>query len=193
MIGDHPWLGTGLGTFAWIYPSYRSNALTSWGVWDRAHSTPLEIASDMGLPLAGIVVTGWAAIFAVLGFGLWSRQRDHIIVIAALAVASLGILHSLIDFSLQIPGFALMVFSLVGAGLAQSFRAVRPLVIKSSEHSFTSPRLRGEVDHEVIGLGDSPRVERRGESPSPQPSPRDRRGERERTAAADAVATLPLI
>jgi len=151
MIGDHPWLGTGLGTFAWIYPSYRSNALTSWGVWDRAHSTPLEIASDMGLPLAGIVVTGWAAIFAVLGFGLWSRQRDHIIVIAALAVASLGILHSLIDFSLQIPGFALMVFSLVGAGLAQSFRAVRPLVIKSSEHSFTSPRLRGEVDHEVIG------------------------------------------
>jgi hypothetical protein len=26
------------------------------------------------------------------------------------------------DFSLQIPGFAIVVFSLVGAGLAQSFR-----------------------------------------------------------------------
>jgi hypothetical protein len=31
----------------------------------------------------------------------------------------------MIDFSLQIPGFALMVFALVGAGLAQSFRVTR--------------------------------------------------------------------
>jgi hypothetical protein len=29
--------------------------------------------------------------------------------------------HSVIDFSLQIPGYAIVVFSLVGAGLAQSF------------------------------------------------------------------------
>jgi O-antigen ligase len=126
MIGDHPLLGTGQGTFAWVYPTYRSSAWTSWGVWDRAHSTPLEIASDMGLPVAAVVVTGWAGIFAVLGFGLWSRNRDQIIVVAALAVACLGILHSLIDFSLQIPGFAIVVFALVGAGLAQSFRSLRP-------------------------------------------------------------------
>jgi O-antigen ligase len=123
MIRDHPWLGTGLGTFAWSYPAYRSSDLTSWGIWDRAHSTPLEIASDMGLPLATVVIAGWVADFAVLGYGLWTRNRDQIIMVAALATASLGILHSLIDFSLQIPGFALVVFALVGAGLAQSFRA----------------------------------------------------------------------
>jgi O-antigen ligase len=125
MIRDHPWLGTGLGTFVWSYPAYRSNELTSWGIWDRAHSTPLEIASDMGLPLAGVVIAGWAGVFIVLSFGLWTRNRDQIIMVAALAIASLGILHSLIDFSLQIPGFALVVFSLVGAGLAQSFRISR--------------------------------------------------------------------
>ena len=125
MIRDHPWLGTGLGTFAWVYPSYRSDAWTSWGVWERAHNTPLEIASEMGLPLAELVITGWAGVFAVLGFGLWTRNRDQIVVVAALAIASLGILHSLIDFSLQIPGFALVVFALVGAGLAQSFRMIR--------------------------------------------------------------------
>jgi O-antigen ligase len=123
MIRDHPWLGTGLGTFAWSYPAYRSSDLTSWGIWDRAHSTPLEIASDMGLPLATVVIAGWVAVFAVLGYGLWTRNRDQIIMVAALATASLGILHSLVDFSLQIPGFALVVFALVGAGLAQSFRA----------------------------------------------------------------------
>lgn len=121
MIRDHPWLGTGLGTFAWSYPAYRSSELTSWGIWDRAHSTPLEIASDMGLPLAAVVITGWAAAFAVLVFGLRTRNRDQIIMVAALATSGLGILHSLIDFSLQIPGFSLVVFSLLGAGLAQSF------------------------------------------------------------------------
>jgi O-antigen ligase len=125
IIEDHPWLGTGLGTFAWVFPAYRSSAGTSWGVWERAHSTPLEIASDMGLPLAGVVTAAWAGVFAVLFYGLWARNRDHIIVVAALAVATLAITHSLIDFSLQIPGFALVVFALVGAGLAQSFRMTR--------------------------------------------------------------------
>jgi O-antigen ligase len=31
IIGDHPWLGTGLGTFAFVFPAYRSNAWTSLG------------------------------------------------------------------------------------------------------------------------------------------------------------------
>jgi O-antigen ligase len=127
IIKDHPWLGTGLGTFAFVFPAYRGNDWTSWGTWDRAHNTPLEIASEMGVPLAGVVVAGWVGAFAVMWYGLWSRKRDHIVVIAALSVASLAILHSLIDFSLQIPGFAIGVFALVGAGLAQSFRSDRGL------------------------------------------------------------------
>jgi O-antigen ligase len=122
MIDDHPFFGTGLGTFAWVFPAYRSDAESSWGTWDRAHSTPLEIAAEMGVPLAAVVIAGWVGAFAVLGFGLWNRNRDHAVVIAALAVGGLAVLHSLIDFSLQIPGFAVIVFALLGAGLAQSFR-----------------------------------------------------------------------
>jgi O-antigen ligase len=126
IIADHPWLGTGLGTFAWIFPAYRSGAGTSWGTWDRAHSTPLEIAAETGVPLAILVISSWAGVFAVLAFGLWHRKRDHLVIIGALSVAGLAILHSLIDFSLQIPGFAIGVFALVGAGLAQSLRSDRP-------------------------------------------------------------------
>jgi O-antigen ligase len=125
IIENHPWLGTGLGTFAWVFPAYRSSAGTSWGVWERAHSTPLEIASELGLPMAGVVTAAWVGVFAVLFHGLWARNRDHIVVVAALAIAMLAVTHSLIDFSLQIPGFALVVFALVGAGLAQSFRMAR--------------------------------------------------------------------
>ena len=46
MIADHPWFGTGLGTFAWIFPAYRSGNISMRGVWDIGHSTPLEFAAN---------------------------------------------------------------------------------------------------------------------------------------------------
>ena len=60
MIADHPWFGTGLGTFVWSFPAYRSANISLWGVWDLAHSTPLELAADLGLPLAGSDWSGLA-------------------------------------------------------------------------------------------------------------------------------------
>ena len=121
MIADHPWFGTGLGTFVWSFPAYRSANISMWGVWDIAHSTPLELASDLGLPLAGLVGLAWLIILAVLIHGIRLRRRDLIVPVGAFAVAILGLAHSVIDFSLQIPGYAIVVFALAGAGLAQSF------------------------------------------------------------------------
>jgi len=124
MIADHPWFGTGLGTFVWSFPAYRSANISVLGVWDRAHSTPLELASDLGLPLAGLVVFVWLIVLGVLVRGVWSRRRDLIVPVAALAVAIVGLTHSMIDFSLQISGYSIVVFALVGAGLAQSFPSI---------------------------------------------------------------------
>ena len=62
----------------------------------------------------------WMVVFAVLVRGTLTRRRGLIVPVAALAVASLAVLHSLIDFSLQIPGFAIVALALTGAGLAQS-------------------------------------------------------------------------
>jgi O-antigen ligase len=121
MIADHPWFGTGLGTFVWSFPAYRSANVSMWGVWDKAHSTPLELASDLGLPLAGLIVLAWLIVLGVLIWGVRIRRRDLIVPVGALAVAIVGLTHSFIDFSLQIPGYAIVVFALVGAGLAQSF------------------------------------------------------------------------
>jgi O-antigen ligase len=121
IIADHPWFGTGLGTFALSFPQYRPEALTLWGVWNRAHSTVLEIAAEVGIPVAVLVVLGWIVILAVLVHGLRVRRRDLTLPIAGFAAAVVANLHSLIDFSLQIPGFAIPACALVGAGLAQSF------------------------------------------------------------------------
>jgi O-antigen ligase len=120
MIADHPWFGTGLGTFASAFPAYRSDELSMYGIYDRAHSTLLELAAEAGLPLASIVVIGWMIAFGVLAHGLRTRRRDRIIPAAALSVGLLAAFHSLVDFSLQIPGFAIVVFGLLGAGIAQS-------------------------------------------------------------------------
>jgi O-antigen ligase len=121
MIADHPWFGTGLGTFALNYPAYRSDAVTMWGIWDRAHSTPLELAAELGLPLALVIAAASVATLIVLTYGVMIRRRDQVIPTAALSVALLALLHSLIDFPLQIPGYAIVAFALTGAGLAQSF------------------------------------------------------------------------
>ena len=141
MIGDHPWFGTGLGTFVWSYPAYRSSQITLWGVWDRAHSTPLELAADLGLPLAGLIVASWFVVLAVLIHGARNRQRNKIIPIAAFSIAVLALSHSSIDFSLQIPGYAMVVFSVVGAGLSQSFSRKKQSLISKTRELPTKIRL----------------------------------------------------
>jgi len=122
MIADHPWFGTGLGTFMWSFPAYRSANVPMWGIWDIAHSTPLELASDLGLPLAVLVTLAWLFVLAVLVRGMRTRRRDLTAPVGAFAIVVLGLAHSAIDFSLQIPGYSIVVFSLLGSGLAQSFK-----------------------------------------------------------------------
>jgi O-antigen ligase len=121
MIADHPWLGTGQGTFGYAFPIYRSANASIFGVWDIAHNTLLEIAAEMGVPIAALVVAGWLSIFATLIGGVLVRRRGLLVPAAALAVALLAVLHSLIDFTLQIPGYSIVALCLIGAGTAQSF------------------------------------------------------------------------
>jgi O-antigen ligase len=121
MIRDHPWLGTGPGTFAAAFTLYRSGDVSVAGVWDKAHSTPLELASEVGVPLTAIIILVWSIGLGLLAKGMLQRRRDQIFSVAAFAAAAIALAHSLIDFSLQIPGYSLIVFALVGAGVAQSF------------------------------------------------------------------------
>ena len=61
----------------------------------------------MGVPIAAVVVLAWIVIFAVLIRGAGHpRRRGLIVPVAGLSVAILAVLHSLIDFSVQIPGYS---------------------------------------------------------------------------------------
>ncbi|WP_187144342.1 O-antigen ligase family protein [Microvirga massiliensis] len=122
LIKDHPLFGTGLGSFADVFPALRSDAIPVSGVWDRAHSTPLELTVEMGLP----VLLSLTALCLPAGFslfrGVFVRQRDLVIPLAGLAGGLLSMSHSLLDFSVQIPGYGVVCASVVACGLAQSFR-----------------------------------------------------------------------
>jgi O-antigen ligase len=120
MIADNPWFGTGLGTFEYAFPAYRSSDTSMQGRWDIAHSTPLELASDMGIPLALVVAAAWLVGLAVLISGVLGRRSSVTVPLSALAVALIGLAHSSIDFPLQITGYSIVLFSLFGVGLSQA-------------------------------------------------------------------------
>ena len=123
MIADNPWFWTGLGTFPWAFPPYRSGEISIWGVWDRAHSTPLELAAEVGVPLTLLFAFAWLVAFLVLLHGTRRSRRETVVPFAALGIALVAQLHSAVDFSLQVPGYAIVVYAMVGVGLAQSFQA----------------------------------------------------------------------
>jgi O-antigen ligase len=125
LIADHPWFGTGEGTFVWSFPNYRSADVSMRGVWDHAHSTLLEAAADMGIPFASLLTLVWILIFAILIRAVSVRQRDLLIPTCALSIAMVANTHSLIDFSLQIPGYSIPALALIGTGLARSLTTDR--------------------------------------------------------------------
>lgn len=122
MIMDHPWFGVGLGGFGAAFPAYRSDA-NLWWVWDTAHCTPLELAAEMGVPLALLTLVFWGALLiALVRRFLWAEERLAVI---ALPVVAAGALHSLFDFSLQTVGYAVPVMVVAGAALRVPSPAAR--------------------------------------------------------------------
>ncbi|WKA30555.1 O-antigen ligase family protein [Bradyrhizobium roseum] len=153
-IGRRPWLGTGAGSFEILFPSLRTADLSSWGVWDYAHSTILEIALEMGLPVAGIVaLAALASIFVLVRRAPKADQRHRVSLAAITGIAVLTYLHSLIDFSLQIPGYSIPFGILIGCGLAdaaadRSSRRRKPSAAAGQDGS-TAVEAAGELSAKV--------------------------------------------
>jgi O-antigen ligase len=120
IIADNPWFGTGLGTFAFSFPAYRSDDISMQGSWGIAHDTYLEFASEMGIPLTLVVALAWIVALVVLSFGMLRRRRNMFVPLSSFAVCLIALLHSTIDFSLQIAGYSIVVFALLGLGLSRA-------------------------------------------------------------------------
>ena len=56
----------------------------------------------------------------ILALALRGRRRDMAVPLSAFAVSLIALMHSSIDFSLQVAGYSIVVFALLGMGLAQA-------------------------------------------------------------------------
>ncbi len=118
-IGDSPLLGTGLGTFEQVFRMYRDENVLH--VFDKAHNTYLELALELGLPAALLLLASVVALFARCIVGVRTRRRDSIYCCIGVAATVAVATHSLVDFSLQIPAVAATYALLMGAAVGQSW------------------------------------------------------------------------
>ena len=125
-IGDHWFLGSGLGTFETIFPLYRDPVCAFGRHIDMAHNTWIEGMLGLGLVFPLLVM----AVFLVLGRALWTarrRRRYRFAGIIGACILVLVSLHAIVDFSLQIPGVAGYAAACIGAAvvLANGRKRVR--------------------------------------------------------------------
>jgi O-antigen ligase len=121
-IARHPWVGVGYGAFEGAFHALRPAQLG--GYFDKAHNTYLEEAMELGVPAA--VALTLAAAVAAVGCAAGLRRAPDVsgddLGRAAAAAAGLGAstlvaVHSVVDFSLQIPAVATAYAFILGAAL----------------------------------------------------------------------------
>jgi len=117
MLQDFPLTGIGAGSFYAVYPMY-TGAATAPGFTRHAHNDYLQFACEFGLVFAGVLGAAvlaslWTAIRAQL------KRRDRLLqgmgFAATMAIVAL-LIHSAVDFNLQIPANAAMFVVMLALG-----------------------------------------------------------------------------
>lgn len=120
-IHDWPIFGTGLGTFRDVFPLYRTEDMPL--PVAQAHNDYLETIVELGLPAAIALFLSIASLLWVCLRGVQRRRRYAVFPCIGVGATTLVAVHSLFDFSLQMPGVAALYWLLMGAAVAQSFNS----------------------------------------------------------------------
>jgi len=116
LIKDYPVFGSGPGSFYIAFPRYRQEKVVAF--YDHAHNDYAQFASESGL--LGFVLLG-AFVTMSLGAALlaqWKR-RDPLMrgmAFACVMGTTAILIHSWVDFNLQIPANAMLFMVLLALG-----------------------------------------------------------------------------
>jgi O-antigen ligase len=114
MAEDYPVFGTGLGTFALVYPAYEDIGL--YGFLRHAHNDYLEYFSELGV-IGFALLAGGVLFLVLLSFARWRKKMDpwekglSLGCFVSLAVIAV---HSFTDFNLHIPANMILFTVIVG-------------------------------------------------------------------------------
>lgn len=110
---DYRLTGSGLGSFYSVFPHYRQQDVS--GYYNYAHNDYLQFASETGI--IGLALLGAAVIASLLAALLAQYQRRNPLMRGISFAAIMGIIailiHSTVDFNLQIPSNAVLFMVLL--------------------------------------------------------------------------------
>lgn len=113
IVRDHPWTGTGIGTFRWAFPRYRPPGLSV--TFHYVHNDYLQIATETGLLAVPIMLWG---IIVILRRSFGRQKGEHRLPEMTRLGAGVGMLslmlHGLVDFNFHIPANMLVFACLAG-------------------------------------------------------------------------------
>jgi O-antigen ligase len=115
-----PILGYGYGTFADVFPMFRDHSVSTWGSWQMAHDTYLELFQGLGLLFGSMLVASVVLLVLRCVKGAMTRQTNETLPCVAASIAFFLGVHALVDFSLQMQAIAITFMAMLGAGVAQS-------------------------------------------------------------------------
>jgi O-antigen ligase len=140
---DRP-LGGGLGAFSDFFPAYGDLQLgLGFGSIDTAHNVYLELAAELGPPIAAALVIGLG--WLILRLARSARRLRPGAALAATGACVLVAVHSLAEFSLQIPGVTATWLLLLGAGLGQAERAASGVSVRARPRRGIAPGVPGAL------------------------------------------------
>lgn len=126
IIGDFPLFGSGLGTFAGIYPAYEKIGGPEMSLI-HAHNEYLEFFSELGL-VGSAFLFGLIVFLAAKSFLMWKSRRNPEVKGLALgglvSLAGAG-LHACTDFNLHIPANIVLFVVVLCLTTAVSYQARR--------------------------------------------------------------------
>jgi O-antigen ligase len=123
LIKDHPYIGTGPGTYAIESTKYQSPGLEV--MFIQAHNDYLHFIADIGILIIPIMF--WILfVFFKTGFkNISSSSRQTMGFTLGVMTSVVGILiHSIIDFNLLIPANAMIFTVIVGIVKGKSYRKI---------------------------------------------------------------------
>lgn len=120
-ISAAPLTGNGFGAYVNYYPLYAR--VPQEVTINRAHNDYLEVLADLGVVggVSFLFAPAYLAFMAARGAFRRSR-RGRVFCTASAAAAAVAGTHSFFDYSLQIPAVGVLLFTVLGVGVAQSWR-----------------------------------------------------------------------
>ncbi|MBY0526628.1 MAG: O-antigen ligase family protein [Gemmataceae bacterium] len=121
VAGQHPWLGTGLGTFGVVEPLNRPPREDPSALWDHAHNDYVEALIEGGLARLCVSLLAIGLVFrlGIRSYRNCQGRPEAGLVLGALMGFTAIVVHSAVDFGLHVPAVALLA-AVVAAFLCMS-------------------------------------------------------------------------